>query len=122
MANEVTYHSSLAYEKGDGDSFDFGELTSTMTGTKGHRSRQTVGTSEEAIGLGEVPAGSARFICKNMDATNKVLIAPAAGAAYLIEVWPGEVSGHIRFLSTVTAPVAKSSASTVDFIYVLVQA
>jgi len=122
MANEISYHGSLAYEKGDSDSFDFGEAVATMTGTKGHRSRQTVGTTEEAIGLGEVPAGSAWFICKNMDATNKVLIAPAAGAAYLIEVFPGQTCGPIRFLSTVTAPVAKSSASTVDFIYLVVQA
>lgn len=122
MANEITYRSQLAYNKDDADAFDVGELTATMAGTKALRGRQTCGTVEEALGLGEVAAGSAWFVCRNRDATNKLLIAPAAGAAYLIEVQPGETAGPFRFLSTVTAPVVKASAATVDFTYMLVSA
>lgn len=122
MANEVTYHGALSYEKDDADRFDFGELTATMAGTKSLRGRQTCGTVEEPLVLGEVPAGSAWVIFRNRDATNKLLVAPAAGAAYLIEVQPGETSGPFRFLSTVAAPVVKSSAATVDFLYLLVSA
>jgi hypothetical protein len=122
MAGEITYRGKLAYNKDDADSFDLGDLTANMTGTKAQRGRQTCGTTEEALVLGEVPAGSAWFICRNRDITNKLLVAPAAGAAYLIEVQPGETSGPFRFLSTVVAPVVKSSASTVDFTYLLVSA
>ena len=122
MANEILYRGKLAYAKDDSDAFDVGELTATMTGTKALRGRQTCGTSEEALGLGEVAPGSAWFICRNRDVTNKLLIAPAAGAAFLLEVQPGETAGPFRFLSTVTAPVVKASASTVDFTYLLVSA
>jgi len=122
MANEIHYHGKLAFEKDDADTFDVGELTASMAGTKAQRGRQTCGTVEEALVLGEVPAGSAWAIFRNRDATNKLLVAPAAGAAYMIEVQPGETSGPFRFLSTVTAPVVKASALTVDFNYMLVSA
>jgi len=122
VANEITYRVMLAFDKDDSDLFDSGELTATMVGTKSLRGRQTCGTVEEALVLGEVPAGSAHFVCRNLDATNKLLLAPAAGAAYMIEVPPGQASGKICFLSTVTAPVVKASAATVDFIYLLVSA
>jgi len=122
MAGEITYRGKLAYNKDDADSFDLGDLTANMTGTKAQRGRQTCGTVEEALVLGEVPAGSAWFICRNRDVTNNLLLAPAAGAAYLIEVRPGETAGPFRFLSTVTAPVVKASASTVDFTFLIVSA
>lgn len=121
MANEITYHGKLAYSKGDANAFDFGDLTATMTGTKALRGRQTVTVTPEALVLGEVAAGSAWFICKNMDATNKLVIASGVGAPALIEVWPGEVSGPIRFQAT-TAPQVAAVAGTIDFIYLLVSA
>jgi hypothetical protein len=122
MANEITYRGQLAYAKDDADAFDLGALTATMAGTKALRGRQTCSTTEEALILGEVSAGSAWVILSNRDATNKLLVAPAAGATYLIEVQPGETAGPFRFLSTVAAPVVKASAATVEFIYLLVSA
>src|ERR1051325_3451648 len=122
MANEIVYRSKLAYSKGDADSFDFGDLTATMAGSKALRARQTVTTTPEALVLGEVAAASAWLVLKNMDATNKVLVRPATGAAVCIEVQPGETSGPFRFASTWTAPFVEASAATVDFIYFLVQA
>lgn len=123
MANEISYRGSLRYSKGDADSFDPGELTATMTGSKALRTRQTVTTTPEALGLGEVSPASAWFICKNLDATNKVLVRPATGAAVCIEVGPGETSGPFRFASTVTAPFVEASAGAgLEFIYLLVSA
>lgn len=122
MANEITYHGKLAFDKDDADKFDFGELTATMAGTKALRGRQTCSTTPEALGLGEVSAAGAWFICRNRDATNKLLIRPGTGLDPLIEVRAGEVSGPFRFASTVTAPFAEASAATVEFTYLLVSA
>lgn len=122
MANEITYRGKLAYSKGDSSLFDFGDLTATMTGSKALRGRQTVTTTPEALGLGEVTAAGAWFICKNLDATNNVLVRPGTGVAPLVEVRPGETSGPFRFASTVTAPFVEASASSVDFIFLLVSA
>lgn len=122
MANEITYRGLLRYSKGDSDSFDLGEQTANMAGTKALRGRQTVTTTPEALVLGEVSAASAWLMVKNLDATNKVLIRPATGAAVFAEVQPGETSGPFRFASTVTAPFVESSAGSVDFIFLLVSA
>lgn len=122
MANEITYRSKLAYAKGDSNLFDFGDLTATMAGTKALRGRQTASTTPEALGLGEVTAAGAWFVCKNLDATNKLLVRTGTGVAPLIEVQPGETSGPFRFASTVTAPFVEASAATADFIYLLVSA
>jgi hypothetical protein len=122
MAGEITYRGKLAYLKGDSSLFDFGDLTATMTGSKALRGRQTVTTVAEALILGEVVAGLAWFICKNLDATNKLQIAPGAGQAVLIEVPPGETSGPFRFNLAAVAPFVSSSAGSVDFIYLLVSA
>jgi hypothetical protein len=121
MANEIVYRGKLAYQKGDADSFDFGDLTATMTGSKALRGRQTVTTTPEALVCGEVPPGRAWFICKNMDATNTLVIASGVGAPALIEVLPGETSGPFRF-QNVTTPQVASVAGTIDFIYLLVSA
>ncbi len=122
MPNEVTYRGLLRYSKGDADAFDFGELTANMAGTKALRGRQTVTTTPEALGLGEVSAAGAWFACKNMDATNNLLVRPATGVVPLVEVRPGETSGPFRFASTVTAPFVESSAGSVDFVFLLVSA
>lgn len=122
MANEITYHGKLAYAKGDADSFDVGELTATMTGSKALRGRQTVTTTPEALGLGEVSAAGAWFICKNMDSTNKLLVSGGTGEPAFAEVRPGETSGPYRFDSSVTAPFVASSAGSLEFIYLVVSA
>jgi hypothetical protein len=123
MANEIKARGYVRFTKGtDGDAFDLGEFVATMAGTKSLRARQTVSTSEEALGLGEVASASALVMFKNHDATNKLLIKAAAGAAVLVEVPPGETAGPFRFASTATAPFVQASASTVDFSYFLVAA
>jgi hypothetical protein len=122
MANEITYRGALAFLKGDSDSFDFGELQATMTGTKSLRGRQTVTTAEEALILGEVTPGNAWFICKNMDITNKLQIKPGSAQAVMIEVLPGETCGPFRFNLAVVAPFVQSAAGSVDFVYLLVSA
>lgn len=121
MANEITYRGKLAYSKGDADSFDFGDLTATMTGSKALRGRQTVTTTPEALVRGEVAAANAWFICKNVDNTNTLVIASGVGAPALIAVLPGETAGPFRFESS-TVPQVAAAAGSLDFIYLLVSA
>lgn len=122
MANEITIRGLLAFVKGDAAKFDQGEILVTMAGTKWIEGRQTVGTTEEALNLGEVPTGSAWLIIKNRDATNKVLVKPATAGTVLIEVQAGETAGPFRFASTVTAPFVQAVTGAVDISYLLVSA
>ena len=122
MASEITIRGLLAFSKGDAAKFDQGEILATMTGTKWLEGRQTVGTAEEALILGEVPAGSALILIKNRDASNKVQIKPASGGVVLIEVLAGETSGPFRCAAAVTAPVVQAVTARVDISYLLVSA
>lgn len=117
MANEAQLRIQLTFAKG-GSSVVFDSLLiqSTVAGTKMIHNRQTVGTSEEAIVLGEVAPGGGWFICRNLDATNYVSIKPSTGAAVSAIVMPGEVAAF-RWLSTVTAPFAQANTAPVDIEY-----
>jgi len=122
MANEITYRGKLAFLKGDSSLFDFGDLTATMVGSKALRGRQTVTTAEEGLILGEVAAGNAWLIVKNMDATNKLQIKGGAGGTVVLEVFPGETSGPFRFGPGIVAPFVQAAAGSVDFVFLLVSA
>lgn len=122
MAAEITIRGLLSFVKGDAAKFDQGEISVSMTGTKWLEGRQSIGTTEEALILGEVPAGSAWLILKNRDATNKVQIKPASGGVVLIEVLAGETAGPFRFASAITAPFVQAVTGAVDISYLLVSA
>lgn len=122
MAAEITIRGLLSFMKGDAAKFDQGEILVTMAGTKWLEARQTIGTTAEALNLGEVPAGSAWLVIKNRDTTNKVFVLPASGGVALIEVQAGETSGPFRFASTVTAPFVQAVTGPVDISYLLVSA
>ncbi len=122
MANEITIRGLLAFAKGDAAKFDQGEISVSMNGAKWLEARQTVGTTAEALNLGEVSAGSAWLIIVNRDPSNKVLVLPASGGVAMIEVQAGETSGPFRFASTVTAPFVQAVTAAVDISYLLVSA
>lgn len=123
MANEITVQGKLRFAKAsDFGAFDLGEISVTQSGAESLRGRQTVTTAEEALVIGEVNPAGAWFICKNMSAAGNLQVRPGTGVTALIEVRPGETSGPFRFTSNVTAPFVISSAGSVDFIYLLVEA
>lgn len=79
--------------------------------------KQTIGTSEEALQLGELSGatlGYAVFI--NRDATNFVELRVSTGSTKFVKVKPGEVS-MFRFGSGVTAPfaIADTAAVSLEF-------
>ena len=118
MANEGTFGNSLSLVK-DGAKirkamaptlFDVASSVS-VSGV------QSIGTSEEAIDMGEVTApGMAWF--HNLDSTNYVEIRPGTGAADLVRLNAGETC-QFRFAADCTAPYAIANTAAVKVEYLI---
>jgi hypothetical protein len=89
MANELTTNFRLQYAKG-GDSFSLSniQLQQTVAASPRVQGVQDIGTSEEAIILGDVSADGGAFFAQNLDATNYVEI--GLTGSYVIKLKPGE--------------------------------
>lgn len=84
VANEITSIVSVEYDDGTSSSFTLGGNTKTrsQSSVRFNRARVSVGTSEEAIPLGEVGTIGGIWI-KNLDSTNYVQIRTGtAGTAF----------------------------------------
>ena len=120
MANELTLTASLDYEDSEGseDSLQITDLLVSVTTKKFVHVKQNIGTSEEALVLGEVTSlGYAIF--KNRDATNFVSIRAGTGGTLIIKLLAGEVA-MFRFGSGVTAPYAIADTSACQLEYVII--
>jgi hypothetical protein len=106
MANELTVNASLAYEDSEGSDVSLAvadDLVNVST-KKFIKAKQNIGTTEEAIGLGEVTSlGWAMF--KNCDATNYIEIKTGTGGTVIMKLLAGECA-MFRFGSGITAPYA----------------
>jgi hypothetical protein len=123
MAAELKVFTSVAFAKG-GTSFaaeDAAPVAITVAGSKAIKHRQTIGTSEEAIVLGEVTPAGAYYKFTNRDATNYASIRMSSGGANAVQIGPGE-SACGRFPVGVTAPFAIANSAPVDIEYVLIPA
>lgn len=121
MANIATIIANLAYEDGSG-SIELGNtdgLSVTLTNAGFTRLRQSVGTSEEAVTLGDVTApGYAIFI--NRDATNYIELKVATGGAIFAKL---SANGGLALLQLGTgaqAPfaIANTAACIMDILLV----
>ena len=107
MANELTAAGlTIAFAKTNCPSFSLSpaSLSITVSGTQWMDNTQAIGTSEEAILLGDVAAGGWCFF-QNMDATNFISIRAATGATNLIKLLAGEWC-LFRLSADATAPFA----------------
>lgn len=77
--------------------------------------RQTIGTSEEALLLGDVAAGG-WFFAVNRDDTNYVELRAATGAQALAKLKPGEPCAF-RLSAGATAPFAIADTAAVELEY-----
>lgn len=120
MAAEITIRASLVFHKGSGmDGVDPGELSVTMTGSRYLHGRQSIGTSEEPLVLGEVPAGGWLWI-RNLDATNYVVMKGAAAAVALPRMRAGEPA-MFRLDANATAPVLQATVAACLVEYLLLE-
>lgn len=122
MASEISLRIQLAFAKGGVAAvFDSGDLSPTMAGTKYLHARQTIGITDEALILGEVPAGLSRLAIRNLDATNFVYLRPAATQVATVIINPGEAA-CVTLAPLVGAPALQANVAPVDIEYLLIQA
>lgn len=119
MSNEFTLNGSIAYEDSEETSFDISitDKLANISTKKYVRHKQNVGTSEEALDIGELTvAGGWAFII-NRDSTNYVEIRSASGAGNdIIKILPGEFA-LFRWGSDVSAPYAIANTAAVQVEY-----
>lgn len=116
MANEIAIAASLVIHKGgvqDGVAFSG---VFTWTGTAHLGGEQNVGfAAEEALILGEVPAGGWLFI-KNLDATNFVSVRAVAAATPLAKI-PANGIALLMLHPSATAPTLQADTAAVKVEY-----
>lgn len=92
MANEISLSASLACAKDGATAQGTAALSITMAGTEFTQNVQAVGTSTEALNLGDV-ATPGYLLVKNLDSTNFVMVglvtAVTSGNAFA-KLLPGE--------------------------------
>ena len=120
MANTLTLDFDLfQFVSGNRSvSREYGRKVFTVTGDKFTHCIQEIGTSEEAIDLGDVSAGGYSFWW-NHDATNYVTIRSGTGADDLVKIGPGEVA---LFRLTATAPYAIADTAACELEYIILEA
>lgn len=124
MADELTINWRATFTK-SGTDITFPdpakrEFKVTITGTRFILNRQSIGTSAEAIVLGEVVTGG-YFFAVNRDATNFVEIRPGAGLTDTIRLQAGE-GCMFRISPDAAAPQAIADTDAVELEYLLVEA
>lgn len=116
MANEIFVSAFLAANKGSTKVALPLSLNVTLTGTKMLHNRQSIGTTEEALEMGEISAGG-WCLMVNRDATNYVQVRPGTGGTATIKMKAGEPA-LFRLDSGATAPylIANTAACEVEYI------
>lgn len=89
MSKELSISGLVKFSKGNVSATLGHSMSLDVTGTKYSKFIQLVGTSEEAIELGDLGSTPGQIIAINRDATNFVSIRSASGAADLIKIRPG---------------------------------
>jgi len=121
MANEITIKYSFSFTK-NGQTMDPSNGLQTLqvdvTGDNSLQHIQSVGTSEEAITLGDITVGGYCFF-KNLDATNFVEIRQGTGASDLIRLNAGDVA-LFRISPDATAPYAIADTASCDLLVAMV--
>lgn len=120
MANEQQTAVTFTVAKGGAADGMFAAFASTLAGTRFFHNVQSVGTSEEALVLGEVTAGGLSMF-KNLDASNPVAIKAATGVTPLVSIKAGECA-FFRLNASATAPFVQATTSTILLEYIVCEA
>lgn len=117
MANEITVSANLAFSK-NGTRVSFGKtgLQFDVSGDDYLHQTQVIGTSEEALALGDVTPGM--ILIFNTDTTNYVSVRSGTGAANLIKIPAGE---FCLFRLEASAPYLIANTASVRIEYLLIE-
>lgn len=120
MANELTLTAVLRFLKNSiSKELEVENLSLDVSGDNAIHNSQTVGTSEEALVLGDAGAGG-YLIAVNRDSTNFVELRPGSGIADLVKIGPGEVA-MFRLAADAT-PYAIADTASCLLEYLIVEA
>lgn len=120
MAQELTISLQLKYRKGtvEAPPFAIAGLLQDVSGTKYFRNIQTIGTTQEALQLGDITS-LGYGIFRNLDPTNPINIRRATGEGNCIKLRPGGVA---LFELAATAPYAIATTADCKLEYMIVEA
>jgi hypothetical protein len=118
MTEEIRAHGLLEFDDGQTKvSLDHGPFRPTSTNKQVVKHVQNIGTSEEAIDIGELTMpGLVAFF--NKDATNYVDIYLASGDTNSIRIKALESAGPVRLTAQ---PYAKANTATINLEYMIVE-
>lgn len=120
MANEIALNASLTFKKNGVEESLSKTSSITVSGKRCIRHVQNIGTSEEAMVIGEL-ATLGYCMIRNMDSTNYVEIRSGTGTANFMKLKAGESAGPFRFGSGATAPYAIANTAAVDIEYLIIE-
>jgi hypothetical protein len=121
VANELTLSATLAYadDEGADEALQVAELLATSSGKLYVKDKQSIGITEEAIGLGEVTSpGWGLFI--NRDTVNFLELRVGTGGAKFAKLKPGECA-LLRLGSGAQVPYAIADTAACKLEYIIVQ-
>jgi len=113
MANELRLRTSLTYTKGSVTLSQNPDIQIDVSGVPRQAAVVSVGTSEEAVAMGDVVTPGV-ILVKNLDATNFVQLGATTGV-YTIRVKAGEVF-PFRLDGTTLFAIADTAACDCEFI------
>lgn len=116
MADEITATCGLRISNG-GPVFELQAIRQQldMSGTECVHNIQSIGTTEEALALGDL-ASCGWAIFKNLDTTNFVSLRPGTGDDNFVKILPGEVSGPFRLATSTPYAIADTSSVRLEYI------
>jgi hypothetical protein len=119
MANELTLSASVRFSKG-GISVSEGKsgVQLDVAGDDFVTKTQNVGTSEEALNLGDITTPG-YVLMRNTDPTNFVSVRSGTGAANLIKIPAG---GIALFMCEAAAPFVIANGAAVKIEYTMIEA
>jgi len=110
MADELTLSGSMSFSKG-GVTLSVAKtgVLVTVSGTKVSEYVQTVGTSEEALILGDIGTPG-HIMIQNLDATNYVSLRRATGEGNVIKILAGKFAGPFQLEATAPFVIANTAS------------
>lgn len=120
MASEETVSITYIVSKGGASDGLFATFVKTLAGTRFMHNVQSVGTSEEALVLGEIVPGG-MFVAKNLDATNPIAIKAASGATPLVTL-PAGTACAFQLHSSASAPFVQATTGACLLEYIIAPA
>ena len=123
MSQEITTNASLEYSDSEGTTMAPLQATNeraSVATKKILRTKQSVGTSEEAVVLGECTSPG-KFMLKNLDPTNYIEVKTGTGGVVCGKMLAGESYGPVRLGSGMQSPYVIANTASCQMEVAVIQ-